>query len=86
MMTISATEARKSFFELIKQTNLQHEMIRIQHKTGNAIIMSAEDYENLQETLYLLSQSEFKKVFNQSVKEADAGETVSFEEVFGESL
>ncbi|WP_127471484.1 type II toxin-antitoxin system Phd/YefM family antitoxin [Thiomicrorhabdus aquaedulcis] len=86
MMTITATEARKTFFDIIKQTNQQHEIIEVQHKGGNAIIMSAEDYESLQETLHLLSQPKFKQTFNQSVLEANAGEVVSFEEVFGEPL
>lgn len=86
MMIVTATEARKTFFELIKQTNQQHELIEVQHKSGNAVIMSAEDYESLQETLHLLSQPDFKQKFNQSVLEADSGETESFEEVFGEPL
>lgn len=85
-MIVTATEARKTFFELIKQTNQQHELIEVQHKSGNAVIMSAEDYESLQETLHLLSQPDFKQKFNQSVLEADSGETESFEEVFGEPL
>lgn len=85
-MTITATEARKTFFEIIKQTNQQHEIIEVQHKAGNAVIMSAEDYEGLQETLHLLSQPDFKQKFNQSILEADSGDVVSFEEVFGEPL
>jgi antitoxin YefM len=84
MMTLTATEARKTFFELIKQTNQQHEIFQVQHKTGNAVIMSAEDYESLQETLYLLSQPDFKHAFSQSVAEADSGDLVRFDEVFGE--
>ena len=86
MMTVTATEARKTFFELIKQTNQRHEIIEVQHKSGNAVIMSAEDYESLQETLHLLSQPDFKQKFNQSVLEADSGNVASFEEVFGEPL
>ncbi|WP_029408403.1 type II toxin-antitoxin system Phd/YefM family antitoxin [Thiomicrorhabdus sp. Milos-T2] len=85
-MLVTATEARKTFFELIKQTNQQHEIFEIQHKSGNAIIMSAQDYESLQETLHLLSQPDFKQKFNQSLQEADAGQVSSFEEVFGEPL
>ena len=84
MMILTATESRKTFFELIKQTNQQHEMFQVQHKTGNAVIMSAEDYESLQETLHLLSQPDFKQTFSQSVAEADAGDLASFDEVFGE--
>lgn len=86
MMTLTATEARKTFFELIKQTNQQHEVFEVQHKSGKAVIMSAEDYDSLQETLHLLSQPDFKKKFNQSVEEAEKGEVASFEEVFGETL
>jgi antitoxin YefM len=85
-MIVTATEARKTFFELIKKTNQQHEIFEVQHKSGNAVIMSADDYESLQETLHLLSQPGFKEKFNQSIKEADSGKTLNFEEVFGESL
>ncbi|MBE0493645.1 MAG: type II toxin-antitoxin system Phd/YefM family antitoxin [Thiomicrospira sp.] len=86
MMTLTATEARKTFFELIKQTNQQHEIFEVQHKAGNAVIMSADDYESLQETLHLLSQPDFKQKFNQSLQEAEAGEVANFEQVFGEPL
>lgn len=86
MTMMTATEARKSFFEIIKQTNQRHEIIQVQHKSGNAVIMSADDYESLQETLHLLSQPDFKQKFNQSVIEADTGNLASFEEVFGEPL
>lgn len=86
MLSLTATEARKTFFELIRQTNQQHEVFEVQHKTGNSVIMSADDYESLQETLHLLSQPEFKQTFSESVKQADSGEVMSFEEVFGEPL
>ena len=84
MMTLTATDARKSFFDLIKQTNQQHEIFEIQHKSGNAVMMSADEYESLQETLFLLSEPTFKSTFEKSVKEADSGQLVSFDEVFGE--
>jgi len=86
MAMITATEARKSFFEIIKQTTQQHEIIQVQHKSGNAVIMSADDYESLQETLHLLSQPDFKQKFDRSVLEADSGDLATFEEVFGEPL
>ncbi len=86
MMTITATEARKTFFELIKKTTQQHDIIEVQHKSGNAVIMSADDYESLQETLQLLSQPDFKQAFNESIQQAETGDVASFEEVFGEPL
>ncbi len=86
MVTMTATEARKSFFELMKQTSQQHETIEVQHKLGKAVIMSADDYESMLETLHLLSQPDFKDKFNQSLEDADSGDVASFEEVFGEPL
>ena len=86
MLKLTATEARKSFFELIKQTNQQHEVVEVYHKSGNAVILSADDYENLLETLHLMSQPGFKEAFDQSVREADANEVVGFDELFGEPL
>ena len=83
MTMMTATEARKSFFKIIKQTNQQHEIIQVQHKSGNAVIMSVDDYESLQETLHLLSQLDFKQKFNQSVLEADSGDVVSFKRYLG---
>lgn len=85
MISLNATEARKSFFELLKQSTLQHEMFEIQHKAGKSVIMSAEEYESLQETLYLLSLPDFKAGFERSVHEADQGDVVTFDAVFGES-
>jgi len=85
MINLTATEARKSFFELIKKSNQAHEIFEVQHKSGNAILMSADEYESLQETLYLLSQPNFKGDFSDAVKEVEAGELVSFEDIFGEA-
>lgn len=85
MISLTATDARKTFFELIKQSNQQHEIFEVQHKTGNAILMSATEYESLQESLYLLSQPNFKEAFLESVQEADSGDIVDFDNVFNEA-
>ena len=60
MISITATDAKRNLHELIKQTHQQHDVFEIKHKSGNAIMMSAEKYEGLQETLTLLSQAGFK--------------------------
>jgi antitoxin YefM len=85
MINLTATDARKSFFEVLKQSTLQHELFEVQHKAGKSVIMSADEYESLQETLFLLSQPGFKTTFEQSVREADTGETVPFDRIFGEA-
>ncbi|WP_128375835.1 type II toxin-antitoxin system Phd/YefM family antitoxin [Streptomyces cavernae] len=53
-MTISASEARRDLFPLIKRVNDDHTPIRISSKGGDAVLMSADDYESWQETIYLL--------------------------------
>jgi len=86
MISVNATEARKAFFDLLKQANQQHEVIRVQHKSGNSVLLSEDDYESMQETLHLLTQPGFFEAFNKSVQEANSGDTLNFEEVFGEPL
>ena len=53
-MTLTAGEARKELFSLIKKVNDDHAPLRIRSKDGDAILMSAEDYDAWQETTYLL--------------------------------
>ncbi|MEU5091469.1 type II toxin-antitoxin system prevent-host-death family antitoxin [Streptomyces sp. NPDC021356] len=53
-MTISASEARRDLFPLIKRVNDDHTPVHISSKGGDAVLMSAEDYESWQETVYLL--------------------------------
>jgi antitoxin YefM len=53
-MAISASEARSHLFPLIQQVNDDHMPVRITSKGGNAVLMSAEDFDSWQETIYLL--------------------------------
>jgi antitoxin YefM len=53
-MAISASEARSQLFPLIQQVNDDHVPVRIKHKTGDAVLMSADDFDSWQETIYLL--------------------------------
>ena len=53
-MAISASEARSRLFPLIQQVNDDHEPVRINSKGGDAVLMSADDFDSWQETIYLL--------------------------------
>jgi antitoxin YefM len=53
-MSITASEARKSLFPLIKKVNEDHDSIEIVSKHGNAVLVSAEDFAALREGAYLL--------------------------------
>lgn len=53
-MSITASEARKALFPLIKKVNEDHDAIEIVSRHGNAFLISAEDYAALHEGAYLL--------------------------------
>lgn len=55
MTTLTASEARASLYRLIDQAAESHQPIMITGKRGNAVLLSAEDWQAIQETLYLLS-------------------------------
>lgn len=82
MTTLTATDARRDFFELVKGATHGHKVYRIRHRSGSAVLMSEDDYESLIETLELLSIPGFKESIKRSVKQMQKGETLSFDEVF----
>jgi antitoxin YefM len=53
---VSISHARENLFPLVRQVNEDHIVIEIVVRHGgNAVLMSADDYESLQETLHLFS-------------------------------
>lgn len=55
MSTITASDARANLYRLIDQAAESHQPIHIAGKRANAVLVSAEDWQSIQETLYLLS-------------------------------
>ena len=55
MQTLTASEARANLYRLIDQAAESHEPVIITGKRSNAVLVSAEDWSAIQETLYLLS-------------------------------
>lgn len=70
----------------MKSAKEQHEIYHIRYRSGDAVLMSQDEYDSLQETLELLSSLQFRKKFDKSRMEMEAGDTLSFEDVFGEAL
>jgi antitoxin YefM len=85
MTTLTATDARKGLFELLKGASERHEIYRIRCRSGDAVLMSQAEFDSLQETLELLSAPGFREGFEGARREAAAGDTVSFEDTFGEA-
>jgi antitoxin YefM len=76
-MTISASEARQRLFPLIEQVNSDHEPVRIASRSGDAVLMSAADYDSWQETVYLLRSPENARRLMEAVARDRAGRPVS---------
>ena len=55
MTTLTASEARARLYRLIDQTAESHQPIHITGKRTSAVLLSAEDWQAIQETLHLLS-------------------------------
>ena len=82
-MVLSATELRQNLFRLMRKSVKGHVPIRITSKDGNAVLISEEDYENLMETLELLSTPGLRKSIEEARADIKAGRTKSLKEVFG---
>jgi len=52
---ITASEARASLYRLIDDAAESHQPILISGKRNSAVLLSADDWQAVQETLYLLS-------------------------------
>lgn len=55
MNTLTASEARANLYRLIDQTVESHQPITIAGKRNSAVLLSAQDWSAIQETLYLLA-------------------------------
>ncbi len=55
MHTLTASEARANLYRLMDETTASHEPIIISGKRCNAVLLAAEDWSAIQETLYLLA-------------------------------
>ena len=55
MTALTITEARKQLYKLVEAVQSSHEPIQLTGKGGDAVLISASDWEAIQETLYLLA-------------------------------
>ena len=53
MATITATEARRNLYRLLDEANSSHIPVHIEGKRGGAVLIGAEDWAAIEETLFL---------------------------------
>lgn len=55
MQSLTASEARANLYRIIDETAASHQPIMISGKRISAVLLSAENWSAIQETLYLLA-------------------------------
>jgi prevent-host-death family protein len=55
MTILNATEARSNLYNLIDETSQTHQPIVITGKRGNAVLLAEDDWNSINESLFLLS-------------------------------
>ncbi len=77
MAAITASEARANLYRLIDETASSHQPLLISGKRNSAVLVSAEDWEAIQETLFLLSVPGMRESIREGMK-------TSFDECAGD--
>ena len=85
MSSVTATEARRELFNLIRRALRAHDPVRIQHREGGVVLVSEEDYEGLLETLELLSIPGIRESIGEAQADIAAGRTASIDEILGDA-
>ena len=66
---ITAREARANLYRLIDQTSESHQPILISGKRASAVLIASDDWQAIQETLYLLSVPGMRESIKQGMAE-----------------
>lgn len=74
MTTITASDARKSLFPLLGKVNEDHTAVTITSRAGNAVLLSEEDYQAWQTTLYLFSTPANARRLSGAIERSEHGE------------
>ena len=69
MTTLNATEARAKLYSLMDEASDTHQPIVITGKRGNAVLISEEDWNAINETLYLLSVPGMRESIRDGMRE-----------------
>ena len=68
MKSIKVTKARSNIYKLLQEANQSHEPIQITGKESNAVLIAEEDWNAIQETLFLLTIPGMRKSILKGMK------------------
>jgi len=70
MQTLTASEARANLYRLMDQAAESHQPITIAGKRHDAVLVSAQDWQSIQETLYLLQVPGMRESIQEGMAES----------------
>ncbi len=68
MTTLTASQARAKLYKLLILAASSHDPIQITGRKASAVLISAEDWRSIQETLYLLSIPGMRESIREGLK------------------
>lgn len=87
MKAIGMGDARARFADMVKETSSYGEKFVIHNRgTAKAVLMSIEEYRDLQATLEEMDDPEARRLLERGLKDVKGGRTRSVEEILGEAL
>ena len=69
MQIVTASEARANLYKLIDETANSHQPVVIAGKRSRAVLIASEDWDAIQETLFLLSVPGMRESIKQAMAE-----------------
>ncbi len=82
MTTLPVAEARSNFSRLVEQASKTHERFEItRNGLRAAVLLGADDYDAMLETLAILSDAELVKEIGQGLHDLERGDTFDAEQV-----
>lgn len=69
MEFVSVSEARKNLYKLVDEVSIKHEPALIKGKRNNAVLIASEDWEDMQETLYVMQNKQLAKSLTKGMRE-----------------
>ncbi|WP_172582723.1 type II toxin-antitoxin system Phd/YefM family antitoxin [Subtercola boreus] len=82
MTTLSVADARANFSKLVESASMTHERFEVtRNGSRSAVLLGADDYDSLVETVAVLSDSELMRDIRQGLDDLAAGDSVSSDEM-----
>lgn len=81
MVTVSLKKFKQNAKIFLEQSRKNREPIFLENESDGFVLLQLEDYNSLMETLYLLQSDANAKWLQESIRQADSGQLIPFEQI-----